>query len=164
MFRIVDHNDRVTAAKVGTRVELRNTVSPPSPAFHEINNDNTSNSRLNTALCNSAGLFCPGHSLPKNVPIMKCENGDHESPRAPATSQATKSSAQQVPPPESQVAIQTRFRVLAAFWAVIIFLGFPIWWKTTSIYRAHLPIQEMVDWADGKVQFPPPGPSSQLSR
>jgi hypothetical protein len=42
--------------------------------------------------------------------------------------------------------------VIAAFWAVIIFLGFPIWWKTTSIYRAHLPIEEMVDWADGKVQ------------
>jgi phosphatidylinositol glycan class S len=42
--------------------------------------------------------------------------------------------------------------VIAAFWVVIIFLGFPIWWKTTSIYRAHLPIEEMVDWADGKVQ------------
>lgn len=55
------------------------------------------------------------------------------------------------PPPEKPEAIRTRFKVIAAFWAVIIFLGFPIWWKTTSIYRASLPIPEMIDWADGKV-------------
>lgn len=56
-----------------------------------------------------------------------------------------------VPPPEKPEAVQTRFKVIAAFWAVIVFLGFPIWWKTTSVYRARLPFQEMVDWADGKV-------------
>ncbi|KAL2808181.1 phosphatidylinositol-glycan biosynthesis class S protein [Aspergillus granulosus] len=55
-----------------------------------------------------------------------------------------------LPPTEKPSAIQTRFRVVAAFWAVILFLGFPIWWKTTSIYRAELPLQEMLDWAGGK--------------
>lgn len=65
---------------------------------------------------------------------------------------SSKASAQQLPPPEKPEAIRTRFGVIAAFWAVVIFLGFPIWWKTTSIYRAHLPVQEMVDWANGKVR------------
>lgn len=61
--------------------------------------------------------------------------------------------SQRVPPPEKPEAIQTRFKVIAAFWAVIIFLGFPIWWKTTSVYRARLPFQEMVEWADDKVGY-----------
>ncbi|KAJ5156403.1 hypothetical protein N7492_009206 [Penicillium capsulatum] len=65
---------------------------------------------------------------------MTDTKGDKMSSQAEATLPA-KSSALR--------ATQTRFRVIAAFWAVIIFLGFPIWWKTTSIYRAHLPIQEM---------------------
>ncbi|KAL2785786.1 phosphatidylinositol-glycan biosynthesis class S protein [Aspergillus keveii] len=69
------------------------------------------------------------------------------------SSQATmtpQTSASSLPPPEKPSAIQTRFRVVAAFWAVILFLGLPIWWKTTSIYRAELPLQEMLDWAGGK--------------
>lgn len=89
---------------------------------------------------------------PKHVPTMTRDNGDTASPQAEASS-SSKASAPRIPP-ETPEAIQTRFRVIAAFWAVIIFLGFPIWWKTTSIYRAHLPIQEMVDWADGKVGGP----------
>lgn len=64
---------------------------------------------------------------------------------------SSKTSAQRVPPPEKPEAIWTRSKVIMAFWAVIFFLGFPIWWKTTSIYRARLPFQEMIDWADGKV-------------
>ncbi|EHA24300.1 hypothetical protein ASPNIDRAFT_209342, partial [Aspergillus niger ATCC 1015] len=59
-----------------------------------------------------------------------------------------------LPPPEKPEAIRTRFKVIAAFWAVIIFLGFPIWWKTTSIYRASLPVPDMIDWADGKTCRP----------
>ncbi|PYH42670.1 GPI-anchor transamidase GPI17 [Aspergillus saccharolyticus JOP 1030-1] len=62
--------------------------------------------------------------------------------------------SQRPPPPEKPEAIRTRFKVIAAFWAVIIFLGFPIWWKTTSIYRASLPIPDMIDWADGKTCRP----------
>lgn len=88
---------------------------------------------------------------------MSAEKGDVKSPQAAAAPDASKPSTQRAPPPETSEAIHTRFKVIAAFWAVIIFFGFPIWWKTTSIYRAHLPIQEMVDWADGKVglTFPP---------
>ncbi|KAJ5090935.1 hypothetical protein N7532_009619 [Penicillium argentinense] len=86
---------------------------------------------------------------------MTVKPGDPVSPLTPA-SDASKShtTRTRVPPPETPEAVQTRFRVIAAFWAVIIFLGFPIWWQTTSIYRAHLPIQEMVDWADGKTCRP----------
>ncbi|CEJ55722.1 Putative Glycosyl Phosphatidyl Inositol 17 [Penicillium brasilianum] len=86
---------------------------------------------------------------------MTSKNGDHKSPQISATLKAdSQPSAQRVPPPETSEAIQTRFRVIAAFWAVIVFLGFPIWWKTTSIYRAHLPIRDMADWADGKTCRP----------
>lgn len=81
---------------------------------------------------------------------MTSISGDIASLQSDDSGSDLKVSAPRIPP-ESPEAIQTRFRVIAAFWAVIIFLGFPIWWKTTSIYRAHLPIQEMVDWADGKV-------------
>lgn len=81
---------------------------------------------------------------------MTSKSGNRVSLQDDDSASNPKTSAQRIPP-EAPEAIQTRFRVIAAFWAVIIFLGFPIWWKTTSIYRAHLPIQEMVDWADGKV-------------
>lgn len=64
---------------------------------------------------------------------------------------SSKPAAQRLPPPEKPEAVWTRVKVVAAFWAVVIFFGFPIWWKTTSIYRSRLPIEDMVDWADGKV-------------
>ncbi|KAL4786732.1 phosphatidylinositol-glycan biosynthesis class S protein-domain-containing protein [Aspergillus varians] len=74
----------------------------------------------------------------------------HEDPGSSQTDMTSKPSSSTLPPPEKPSAINTRFKVVAAFWAVILFLGFPIWWKTTSIYRAELPIQEMLDWAGGK--------------
>ncbi|KAB8076167.1 phosphatidylinositol-glycan biosynthesis class S protein [Aspergillus leporis] len=89
---------------------------------------------------------------------MTCKNEDLGSSQTTSPSSnnimSSKTGARRLPPPENPEAIQTRFKVIAAFWAVIIFLGFPIWWKTTSIYRARLPIQDMVDWADGKVCRP----------
>ncbi|CAG8120443.1 unnamed protein product [Penicillium salamii] len=81
---------------------------------------------------------------------MTIKTGDQESPEDSTSRADPKPSVKSPPPPETPAAVQTRFRVIAAFWAVIIFLGFPIWWKTTSIYRASLPIEEMVDWAGGK--------------
>ncbi|KAL4891733.1 phosphatidylinositol-glycan biosynthesis class S protein-domain-containing protein [Aspergillus ambiguus] len=69
-------------------------------------------------------------------------------------SMTPKSVAQRLPPPEKPEAVWTRVKVIAAFWAVVIFFGFPIWWKTTSIYRSSLPIEDMVDWADGKTCRP----------
>jgi phosphatidylinositol glycan class S len=52
---------------------------------------------------------------------------------------------------EKPEAVWARTKVILAFWAVIVFLGLPMWWKTTSIYRANLPISEMNEWAEGKV-------------
>lgn len=60
--------------------------------------------------------------------------------------------ATRAPPPEKPASIRTRSLVIAAFWAVIVFLGLPMWWTTTSIYRARLPLVEMNDWASGKVR------------
>lgn len=57
------------------------------------------------------------------------------------------------PPPESMENIRTRSQVILSFWAIVIFLGLPIWWWTTSIHRARLPLRDMLEWADGKV-FP----------
>ncbi|CAF9924508.1 GPI transamidase component [Imshaugia aleurites] len=58
------------------------------------------------------------------------------------------------PPPESSKSIKTRGLVILSFWAVVVFLGLPVWLWTTSIYRASLPLQDMLDWADGKVFVP----------
>ena len=81
-----------------------------------------------------------------------------EEPFRPSSSaSATLSSAKLVanlkkqPPPESYDSIRIRSLVIASFWAVIIFLGLPIWYWTTSIHRARLPLREMLEWADGKV-------------
>ncbi|BCS24810.1 GPI-anchor transamidase GPI17 [Aspergillus puulaauensis] len=78
---------------------------------------------------------------------MSEKHEDHGSSQPDMTS---KTSASTLPLPEKPSAVYTRSKVVAAFWAVILFLGFPIWWKTTSIYRAELPIQDMLDWAGGK--------------
>lgn len=55
------------------------------------------------------------------------------------------------PPPESPEQIRVRSLVILSFWATVIFLGLPVWWWTTSIHRARLPVQDMLSWADGKV-------------
>ncbi|KAE8311450.1 phosphatidylinositol-glycan biosynthesis class S protein-domain-containing protein [Aspergillus transmontanensis] len=93
-----------------------------------------------------------------HVLVMTSKNEDPGSSQTTSTpandTMSSKTGARRLPPPEKSEAIQTRFKVIAAFWAVIIFLGFPIWWKTTSIYRARLPIQDMVEWADGKTCRP----------
>ena len=63
------------------------------------------------------------------------------------------------PPPEKTDAIRLRTLVIASFWAVIVFLGLPVWLKTTSIYRATLPVREIGDWASGAVRAFVPQPS-----
>lgn len=57
------------------------------------------------------------------------------------------------PPLEKPEQIRMRNLVLLSFWAIIIFLGLPIWWKTTAIYRASLPLDQMMDWAEGRVRI-----------
>ncbi|PWY91245.1 hypothetical protein BO70DRAFT_368381 [Aspergillus heteromorphus CBS 117.55] len=84
--------------------------------------------------------------------VMTAKNDDQTS--AQTVSDTMTAPTPRLPPPEKPEAVRTRLKVIAAFWAVIIFLGFPIWWKTTSIYRASLPISDMIDWADGKTCRP----------
>ena len=61
------------------------------------------------------------------------------------------SEASKKPPPESRHDIRVRTLVISSFWAIVILLGLPVWWWTTSIHRSRLPLQEMLEWADGKV-------------
>ena len=56
------------------------------------------------------------------------------------------------PPPETSESSRLRGLVIVSFWAVVIFLGIPIWLWTTSVYRARLPLDHMLAWAHGKVQ------------
>ncbi|KAI5857390.1 phosphatidylinositol-glycan biosynthesis class S protein [Durotheca rogersii] len=58
------------------------------------------------------------------------------------------------PPPEKPEDVRRRSFIVASFWLIVLFLGLPIWWKTTTIYRADLPLSEMMDWADGKACTP----------
>ncbi|KAI5777387.1 phosphatidylinositol-glycan biosynthesis class S protein [Geopyxis carbonaria] len=51
----------------------------------------------------------------------------------------------------------TRSYVIISFWIVVVGLGLPLWWITTSIYRAPLPLEEMQSWADSRAcraEFP----------
>lgn len=41
--------------------------------------------------------------------------------------------------------------VVVAFWALVLFFGLPVWWKTTTVHREAIPLDEMQDWASGKV-------------
>ncbi|KAL9605167.1 MAG: hypothetical protein Q9219_000101 [cf. Caloplaca sp. 3 TL-2023] len=58
------------------------------------------------------------------------------------------------PPPEAAESIRVRQVVILSFWAIVFFLGIPVWLWTTSIHRARLPLQQMMDWAEGKVCKP----------
>lgn len=57
------------------------------------------------------------------------------------------------PPPEKPSEQRRRTYIILSFWALVLLLGLPIWWKTTSIYRAELPLTDMLSWADGKVRY-----------
>ena len=54
-------------------------------------------------------------------------------------------SAHKEPPPETQHAVRRRFMTILSFWAVILFLGLPMWWKTTSVYRSQLSFGQMTN-------------------
>ncbi|KAL7268351.1 GPI transamidase component [Rhizina undulata] len=58
---------------------------------------------------------------------------------------------------DTSEAFQTKPLVILSFWLVVILLGLPLWWRTTAIYRADLPLKEMQSWADGRAcraEFP----------
>jgi hypothetical protein len=52
--------------------------------------------------------------------------------------------------PEPRESIWLRRLAILSFWVVVLFFGLPIWLKTTAVYRAKLPLQQMTDWAEGK--------------
>lgn len=58
------------------------------------------------------------------------------------------------PPPETLESVRDRRLIILSFWVIIITIGIPIWWTTTAVYRASLPIGQMLDWANGKVCNP----------
>ncbi|KAK2608557.1 GPI transamidase component [Conoideocrella luteorostrata] len=58
------------------------------------------------------------------------------------------------PPPEKPSEIRRRTYVILSFWFIVLVLGLPIWWKTTTIYRADLPLERMLQWANGKACRP----------
>ncbi|CCC06556.1 hypothetical protein SMACR_07433 [Sordaria macrospora] len=73
-------------------------------------------------------------------------------PFPPST--AEQPSTRKEPPPEKLCDIRRRIWVIGSFWLIVLLLGLPIWWKTTTIHRANLPLKEMLDWADGKACRP----------
>ncbi|KAA8913285.1 phosphatidylinositol-glycan biosynthesis class S protein [Sphaerosporella brunnea] len=61
------------------------------------------------------------------------------------------------PPPDTPENARTRSLVVLSFWSVVLLLGLPLWWFTTSIYRAPLPLKEMQSWSNGRAcraEFP----------
>lgn len=82
-----------------------------------------------------------------------------DEPPAAATRALT---AKKQPPPETPESIRTRNFVILSFWAFVLLLGLPIWWRTTAVYRANLPLDEMMDWAEGRVRALPRSLSPQI--
>jgi phosphatidylinositol glycan class S len=62
-------------------------------------------------------------------------------------------SGRKQPPPEKPADIRRRTLVIVSFWLIVLCLGLPIWWQTTTIHRANLPLDEMLHWADGRVSL-----------
>jgi phosphatidylinositol glycan class S len=92
-------------------------------------------------------------SAAKQVPVAKELGAKDSSDYFAPANDANVTTTRKEPPPEKAESIRLRYLVLLSFWAIIILFGLPIWWKTTSIYRAPLPMDQMMDWADGKVSY-----------
>lgn len=59
--------------------------------------------------------------------------------------------AVKAPPREDASALRIRHWSIVSFWLVAALLGLPLWWRTTTVYRASLPMEAMNNWAEGKV-------------
>lgn len=70
-----------------------------------------------------------------------------------ATPSAANVSETQIPPPEKPSETNRRSYIILSYWLIVLFLGLPIWWKTTAIYRASLPLDGMIQWSEGKVSI-----------
>jgi len=78
------------------------------------------------------------------------DDADGSSVTAP-TSLVEAIKAPKAPPVETTQALWTRRSILLSFWFIALCMGLPLWWKTTTVYRAKLPLESMSQWADGKV-------------
>lgn len=70
---------------------------------------------------------------------------------SPTAVAADATSRRKEPPPEKPSDSRRRSLVILSFWLIVLCLGLPIWWHTTTIPRASLPLDDMMDWAVGKV-------------
>ncbi|ETN38589.1 uncharacterized protein HMPREF1541_06626 [Cyphellophora europaea CBS 101466] len=57
-------------------------------------------------------------------------------------------------PPETPESIGLRSKIVLSFWAVILLLGLPTWYKTTEIYRASLPLEQMLGLSECEPPLP----------
>ncbi|EZF36085.1 hypothetical protein H109_02534 [Trichophyton interdigitale MR816] len=73
-----------------------------------------------------------------------------DSSLGPVDETAPASAVHRNAPPEKPETVRRRSLIVLTFWLIILLLGLPMWWKTTSIYRAKLPLNEMENWATGK--------------
>lgn len=73
---------------------------------------------------------------------------------APVAAAAKTAGAKELkpPPPEAPADTRRRSYIVLSFWVIVLLLGIPFWWHTTSIYRADLPLEDMLRWANGKVR------------
>ncbi|CUS13171.1 unnamed protein product [Tuber aestivum] len=77
--------------------------------------------------------------------------------KTPPESAVSVSQKRKSPPPDTPENTRNRSLVILSFWVVVITVGLPLWWVTTAIYRAPLPLNEMQSWADGRAcraEFP----------
>ena len=66
------------------------------------------------------------------------------------------------PPKESEESKWRRRYVLLSFWLLVLLVGVPFWWNTTTVYRANLPYSTMDSWAEGEVGLAVEHPSVRL--
>ena len=90
--------------------------------------------------------------MSSNAVVAAATAADAVSVAANDGSVPTPAKARKQPPLEQPEAVRLRTWVIVAFWALIVLVGLPMWWQTTSIYRASLPIVGMLAWSEGKVR------------
>ncbi|KAF9699193.1 hypothetical protein EKO04_003153 [Ascochyta lentis] len=91
---------------------------------------------------------------PPTAADASCASEPSKSSSIATEASSTPAQAPTSPPPESKEGQWLRRAAILSFWAVVVLLGLPVWWKTTAIYRAELPLQDMTAWAEGKVCKP----------
>lgn len=100
----------------------------------------------------SAETGVPQTLVPRRWNVERpIQSFDDQSNTTRASMSRNPTEAGRQPPPETRRSVWMRRAVVASFWAVVAFLGLPVWWKTTAIYRADLPLQDMTAWANAKV-------------